>query len=186
MREVEIDYLPKWIISDTHFHHRNIFQYESIRQTWGASTPEEMTAHMICAWNEVVGKNDIVLHCGDLALGRKEQLFDLVPRLNGRILLVIGNHDRTPRILLDAGVHIVTPELTILYRGYNIHVSHKPENLPVSADNDRRIYIHGHTHSAGLHPRVPRERGICACMESLNTDRPLALQPLIDAIVGSP
>lgn len=180
---METDVLPKWVISDTHFHHRNIFEYEPIRQTWGASNPEEMTAHMIRVWNQTVAPGDTVLHCGDLALGRKEQLLALIPQLNGNILLVRGNHDRSARILLDAGVHTVTPDLMIYYRDYKVSVSHKPENLPVSADNDRRIYIHGHTHSAGLHPMVPRDRGICACMEAMNTDRPVLLKPLLDAII---
>lgn len=179
---MELNELPKWVISDTHFHHRNIFQYEPIRQTW-ANTPEEMTEHMIRAWNETVAPEDTVLHCGDLALGRKEQLFDLVPRLNGKILLVKGNHDRSARTLLDAGIDVVTLELLIHYRDFQVHVSHKPETLPVASDNDRRIYIHGHTHSAGLGPTVPPTRGICACMEAQNTDRPILLQPLIDAII---
>lgn len=81
--------------ADTHFNHRNIVSYtdrpfESV---------EEMDEVIISNWNAVVKKDDIVYHLGDFCFARRDQDFFKVyhsyrERLNGKILLIIGNHDK--------------------------------------------------------------------------------------------
>jgi calcineurin-like phosphoesterase family protein len=48
---------------------------------------------MIKNWNNVVGADDIVYHLGDFAFSSKETLEKIRWRLNGRIRLIMGNHD---------------------------------------------------------------------------------------------
>ena len=75
--------------SDTHFNHANIIGF--------CSRPfknvEEMDETMIANWNRVVGENDIVFHLGDFCMGGSAKWTNVLNRLNGKIYLIIGNHD---------------------------------------------------------------------------------------------
>lgn len=55
---------------------------------------EAMDEALIKAWNEVVPKNGIVYHLGDFSFHRKGETLGLIDRLNGRIRLLRGNHDK--------------------------------------------------------------------------------------------
>lgn len=78
-----------FLISDTHFGHSNIIQFEAAARPF--ATIEEMNEALIANWNKVVGHNDTVWHLGDVLFGQKN--FYLLDRLNGRKNLVLGNHD---------------------------------------------------------------------------------------------
>lgn len=75
--------------SDTHFNHANIIGF--------CNRPfknvEEMDETMIANWNRVVGENDIVFHLGDFCMGGSAKWTNVLNRLNGKIYLIIGNHD---------------------------------------------------------------------------------------------
>lgn len=73
--------------SDTHFGHQNIIKY--CDRPW--KTAGEMTEGLIAYWNEVVPKDGIVIHAGDVAFCDPT---DIIPQLNGQIVLVKGNHDK--------------------------------------------------------------------------------------------
>jgi calcineurin-like phosphoesterase family protein len=51
-----------------------------------------MNEEMVRLWNERIGPSDIVYHLGDFAV-TDEALEEFSARLNGRIILVMGNHD---------------------------------------------------------------------------------------------
>ncbi len=75
--------------SDTHFNHTNIIQY---CQRPFKST-DEMNEAMIDNWNSVVGEDDTVFHLGDFCLGGAAEWNKILNRLNGKIYLILGNHD---------------------------------------------------------------------------------------------
>lgn len=60
----------------------------------GFSTVEEMNEYMIKQWNSKVKKKDEVVILGDLSLGTAEETNELLQRLNGRLYMIMGNHDR--------------------------------------------------------------------------------------------
>ena len=76
--------------SDTHFYHENIIKF--------CNRPfknvEEMNQHIISKWNEKIPENGIVFHLGDFGFGTTSKLVWLRKKLNGKIHLIIGNHDR--------------------------------------------------------------------------------------------
>lgn len=82
--------LSTWIVSDTHFGHNRVLEYEPSRleamQSGGYRNQDEWLIHN---WNSTVAENDLVLHLGDFAF-RKESVIE---RLSGRIILLVGNHD---------------------------------------------------------------------------------------------
>ena len=53
-----------------------------------------MNKALIERWNDSVHPDDTVWVLGDVALGRIDETLPLVTELNGRKLLLTGNHDR--------------------------------------------------------------------------------------------
>jgi calcineurin-like phosphoesterase family protein len=76
--------------SDLHFGHANIIRY-CHRPYAGV---REMNQDLVTRWNDTVGLDDEVWVLGDVAMGPIEESLELVRRLNGRKILVAGNHDR--------------------------------------------------------------------------------------------
>ena len=126
--------MKTFIVADTHFHHKNIIEY--------ASRPfksvEEMDNEMIKRWNNKVGKDDLVIHLGDFALGNKEDVANLRNKLNGKIILLKGNHDH--KSVREAGFLLIKETLEI----DNILFSHNP--LPKKEIPKGFINVHGHIH----------------------------------------
>ena len=75
--------------SDTHFYHSDIINF--------CGRPfknvEVMNETLIANWNSVVGPDDIVFHLGDFCLGGSAEWTNILNRLNGKIYLIVGNHD---------------------------------------------------------------------------------------------
>jgi calcineurin-like phosphoesterase family protein len=86
-----------WFTADTHFGHENIIKY--------TNRPFDSASHMneilIANWNSVVGPNDPVYHLGDFALSGVEACFSILKRLNGKIHLIKGNHEKTALACAD-------------------------------------------------------------------------------------
>lgn len=127
-----------------------------------------MNAEIVRRWNEVVSPDDVVYHLGDVALGPIEESLSVLDALNGSLILVEGNHDRT---FMDArkpekharwtelyGRYFVdiVPSATLDLDGLTVNLSHFPYDGD-SHEGDRykesRLVdegvplIHGHTHS---------------------------------------
>ena len=79
-----------WFTADTHFTHTNVIKYCARP----FASADEMDAHMIEAWNAVVGKTDVVYHLGDFAISRDPRTVRRIfGQLNGQKFLTPGNHD---------------------------------------------------------------------------------------------
>lgn len=87
-----------WFTSDTHFGHNNIIKYCNRP----FDTVERMNAALIDNHNSLVKPNDIVYHLGDFAYKSKDGVEKFVNRLNGKIYLILGNHDKLAHVK-DAG-----------------------------------------------------------------------------------
>jgi calcineurin-like phosphoesterase family protein len=74
--------------SDQHYWHKNVIEYCNRP----FSSIEEMNETLIANHNSVVGKEDKVYHLGDFSLSRAA-VPQIVPRLNGKHTLIMGNHD---------------------------------------------------------------------------------------------
>lgn len=78
-----------YFTSDTHFNHENIIKY--CKRPF--SSIEEHDEALIKNWNDVVPEDGIVFHLGDVGFGNYNRINDILNQLNGKIYLVIGNHD---------------------------------------------------------------------------------------------
>lgn len=81
-----------WVISDTHFGHDNVLKFEPCRvEAMKVNGFRDQNEWLIHNWNSTVGENDLVLHLGDFIFKNKNE--EVLYRLNGRIVMIIGNHD---------------------------------------------------------------------------------------------
>jgi calcineurin-like phosphoesterase family protein len=157
-----------FVTSDHHFGHARIIELTDRP----FASVEEMDAMMIERWNALIGPDDVVLHLGDLALRPIADSIALTARLNGRRLLVPGNHDRvspatqtrraidrfTP-LYQEAGWAILPETITGTRRGRPMVASHYPysgdstgvERHLSHRPTDAGIpLLHGHIHERGF------------------------------------
>jgi len=77
--------------ADHHFGHKNIIKF--CNRPFGYV--DEMNEFLIQRWNDKVGHNDKVYHLGDLGLNSPDRLREILNRLNGKIYLIKGNHEKS-------------------------------------------------------------------------------------------
>ena len=146
-----------WVTSDTHFCHRRILIYEAENRPF--KNLNEMNEALIQRWNEKVGEKDLVLHLGDFSFGNKNRIKDIVTRLNGRIWLLMGNHDREQHYNWKELGFDRTFDNPFLLDGKFVF-SHEPlEVIP-----DGKVNIYGHVHGSKCFNTIDPNRH-CACVE---------------------
>ncbi len=75
---------------DLHFGHENVIAFDDRP----FNSVEEMDAELIKRWNAKVGKDDLVYVLGDMIWKtRNNDAHKIIKSLNGRIILIKGNHD---------------------------------------------------------------------------------------------
>lgn len=76
--------------SDLHFGHKNVIRFDNRSFT----SIEEMDETLIRNWNKKVAKEDLVYILGDISWYKDDKTCEIFERLNGRKVLIKGNHDR--------------------------------------------------------------------------------------------
>ena len=164
-----------WLISDTHWGHRNIINYCDRP----FSDENEMDEALINNWNSVVKDGDIVYHLGDV-YWFDETNPDKPPvfhnRLKGRKRLIMGNHDNyhdpwLPRTFKKIMQWRPFPEFDIVLTHQPLH----PEGL----EHKWKFNIHGHTHQS----LVDDDRYINVSVEQINYT-PINIMEIIKKIAA--
>lgn len=160
-----------FVTSDSHFFHRNIIKY--CNRPWNSGVDSEgniivtdddvmqMNDELVRRWNSVVSKNSLVWHLGDFSFGGKENAEKIFPQLNGRINLVMGNHDHYKvKWYYDLGFNRVY-DRKIMIDDFII-LSHTP--LMFLNCNTPFFNIYGHVHDSPAY-KTWSKTGCCACVE---------------------
>ena len=124
--------MQTYLISDTHLGHANMTRYHG--------RPERFDRVLIDNWNRVVGKQDVIIHLGDVAHSRTLDLPSVIKRLNGRKILCLGNHDKRPAEWYMANGFAFACASFVLD---GVCFSHRPVT-PLPAD--AHLNVHGHFH----------------------------------------
>lgn len=153
-----------FIISDTHFNHANIIKY--------CNRPfkdvEEMNKAIIKNWNETVSNNDVVIHLGDVALGSREEAKKIIQQLNGRKILIKGNHDNwTDEFYKECGFQYVS-KYPIVWNDFYL-LSHAPLQL---SETTPYFNYYGHVHNDEKF--IDSATSKCVCVERIGY-RPLLI-----------
>lgn len=161
-----------WIISDTHFGHKNIIKY--------CSRPKDHNEVMAKRWNETVGPDDPVLHLGDLMVwyGDTDDIQKLILGLNGTKVMVKGNHDKSEDSFFAKLGFPIIPAFKMRFKNLTLGFSHYPASL-----EGLDLSIHGHIHNNKIKDDTldihnhPRYRNVS--VEVIDY-RPVRLQSVLD------
>lgn len=85
--------MATFFTSDIHFGHVTLKAFCPDTRC-GFNTVAQLDQHIIKLWNEKVDPDDTVYVLGDLALSKPKYLDECLSALNGRKILVTGNHDK--------------------------------------------------------------------------------------------
>jgi len=163
-----------FITSDTHFNHKNIIKYTNRK----FNSTEEMDSYMINQWNKAVANDDIIIHLGDFAFGNSEQIREYVNKLNGKKILIQGNHDKKGVGFFENCGFTVWKKgshLPIIKNGieYNYILSHSPlEDCEIPKGY---INLHGHLHGTKLNEILNQDIHKCVSVECLDDYKPSRL-----------
>ncbi len=127
-----------YIISDTHFNHKQIAEYCNRPENH-----EQMMLHSLMS----LPADAILIHLGDFALGNEgEACIKLCQHFLGKKILVMGNHDsKSASWYMEHGWDFVCDSFQMKYAGKILHFSHKPSPW----DGVWEINVHGHLHNLG-------------------------------------
>lgn len=132
-----------YFTSDTHFNHANIigFCHRPFKDV------EEMNDTLTANWNRVVGEDDIVFHLGNFCLGGSAEWTNVLNRLNGKIYLIVGNHDiRNLRQGYYDRFEAIYMQMYIEIGKQKIYLNHYPFLCYSGADKDTwQLFGHVHT-----------------------------------------
>lgn len=135
-----------FVTSDLHFGHANIIKYA--QKTRGRfANIKEMDDYIIDTWNSTVKYNDIVYILGDFIFGSQQRAVEVASSLNGRKILIKGNHDVkvTKSKEFCGEFEGIYSYYHLYYEKKNIIMFHYPI---LSWDRQRygAIHLYGHLH----------------------------------------
>jgi calcineurin-like phosphoesterase family protein len=142
-----------WVISDTHFNHKNILNFtdENGNPVRSFSSVEEMNETMIERWNECVKPGDKIYHLGDVFFGHIDWIVNNWHRLNGKKRLIVGNHDDIPNIVKRGMFEKV--DMWKVFGEHNLLFTHVPVSHQTifheRVKNGKKplMNVHGHIHN---------------------------------------
>lgn len=168
--EKDINTQPRvFFISDLHFCHKDILKHcpERYEQVISyayhndfKSVPDDlMGIHdewLIDMWNSTIKKKDTVYILGDFSFGSADfNAHKLLPKLNGKKYLILGNHDSTSDKLTNLFEVIDKDRIKTFKKslypfieeeeGFRVFMSHYPM-LAWEGSNEGVVNLHGHSH----------------------------------------
>lgn len=146
---MKIDPLKTFVISDHHF--------DSIKLPFLHVFTPEQEEKLIEKWNSTVNSDDIVLYNGDFCDGDEKSVLNFKSRLNGRIMLIKGNHDKLSddfyREVFDAVLD------RLILEEFNVVIQHKPKDCSMNQ-------IYGHMHRGYVVGPLDKSSNFCSCVQA--------------------
>ena len=167
--------LPAWVTADQHWNHGRIVEFEPVR----ATLPADHNQVMLERWCETVSADDLLVHLGDVCLGKKEDFTAISSVLPGRKFLIRGNHDRAPAAFYEQHGFTLIPEFWVDYRGWRVRFQHRPDYERVHVRCPKTLVVHGHVHSKTL-----ADRRNINCSVEVTAFTPVWITDILDARIA--
>ena len=168
-------FVNRFVISDHHLGHTNSwekFKLEDGSPLRPFSSNEEMNETMIERHNAKVKEQDTVYFLGDVVINKK--YLELVKRMNGRKILIRGNHDIFgDELYYDAGFEQIHGVRVFVDKFILSHIPLHPDCVTERF----RVNVHGHLHANQVMSwqiidedpvYKPDPRYLCVCVEQTN------------------
>lgn len=163
-----MNFKPTFFSSDWHIGHEKCLEYDS--------RPFRDLNHMhealIARYNATVPESGICYFLGDMG-NKTEDIRNVITRLNGTKVLIVGNHDKGISTMYNCGFDVVIYSASIYIGDHRITMSHCPlmgvfredtskfrvpttdnwhgESRPLhqrsSVRDEGQFHLHGHIHS---------------------------------------
>ena len=148
----DIDPATTWVISDTHFGHKNIIEF--------CHRPPDHDALIMENWAQEVPDTATILHLGDLCYKGNAMFRETIaPHLTGgRKLLIKGNHDGGRYSFYKKCGFKLSRPFSIMWGDTEVSFSHYPWNeagdeqfkvRPEGPMPTNHLRLHGHIHNNG-------------------------------------
>lgn len=161
--------------SDTHFYHKNVIKYNNRP----FNNVEEMNRALIENWNRKVSKDDTIFHLGDFAFAKPAKIEKILQDLNGKKILIMGNHDQCMRGL-HSYFEYVTNYHELRVNNQMFVLSHYPF-ARWNKGHHGAFMLHGHEHgSYKTHGRI-MDVGVDNC-----NYEPITLDEVVDKLKYKP
>lgn len=134
-----------FLTADLHFGHKNIIQYENRPY----KDIEEMDNSLINIWNNQVDNDDLVYILGDFSWYNANKTSEILKKLKGRKILIIGNHDCNFLNKKNFDKNLfeeIHPYLELRYNKKDIIMCHYPI-IDWNNKNHGSYHFYGHVHS---------------------------------------
>jgi calcineurin-like phosphoesterase family protein len=141
--------MTTWITSDLHFGHANIMKFCPDARARFHNDLAYMNEQMVIEWNDTIAEDDTVYILGDVAFLPADKAVKILQRLNGRKILIEGNHDR--KLLNDPSFRAEFKEvhqyLRYVHDGTTVIMLHYPI-LEWDQMHRGSVHFYGHVHGA--------------------------------------
>jgi calcineurin-like phosphoesterase family protein len=158
-----------WFTSDWHIGHANAIKFDQRP----FKDLDHMHETLIAKFNKAVSPTDTTWFLGDMG-SDMAAVTKVMQRLNGRKILLWGNHDKSFGAMYNAGFDLVLYSASLSIHGQKVTLSHcplrdtwredlshidpkskepwhghdRPKHRMCSVPNEGQFAIHGHIHSA--------------------------------------
>lgn len=154
-----------YLIADTHFNHEKVKEY--------CNRPDNFEDLIWKGLNELP-KDCLLIHLGDICIGKDKEAHEKIRRLPYEKILVRGNHDKKSNTwYLNNGWDKVYYKYTIRDDNYLFYLTHRP----LTEIEEYAINIHGHLHNKRDESLDIRNH-ILVSLEELNY-KPISLNDLL-------
>lgn len=182
----------QFVVADTHFLDEHLLGVDKFAPRPFDSV-EAMDQAIIDHWNQRVKEKDIVYHLGDIAVDYTkppkigdQHVFDILQQLNGRLILIKGNHDRRDLFKYLAAhnyEYAGHPKFSfhdvgklIKYDHHQLYMTHYPMMMGIAP----QIWnLHGHIHHYMVPTKTNINVGIDAPELDLLSNRPAFGTPIL-------
>lgn len=151
--KLNTQYQNIWVTSDLHFDHGNILKFCPDTRKYGSI--QGMNVSLIQEWNSKVMPEDIIIHLGDFCFKGVEVTESFLSQLNGRKIMVLGNHDKALRNNVAVGKHgieFIGDYLELQINKQKVVFSHYPMTTWNQCGRGA-IQLFGHCHGSLPEPK---------------------------------
>lgn len=156
--------------SDLHIGHQSVLEFSKrpFRDL------DHMHSSLVKRFNSVLDDDSVLYILGDVGLCSSDLLSDIVSKIKGTKVLILGNHDKKHNAMYNVGFDAVLNSATLYISGERVTMSHcpllglyredtsgmkgtddtenwhgenRPSRKPFTVTNEGYFHLHGHVHS---------------------------------------
>ena len=144
----------QFYIADWHYDHKNVIHFDNRP----FSSIKEMNKELIERWNKVVSADDVVYILGDMFWCKVSEAIEVLNRLNGKKVLIRGNHDSHDHRFIEK-FDRVYDYLETVDGDRKVVLCHYP--IPCFKNHFYGWYhLYGHVHNSFEHNMMEKNRDL--------------------------